>query len=266
MTTNLGDGWNAGATYEDFMGRWSRPLAEEFISRVDLPPGLHWLDVGTGTGALAAAICALAQPASVVGCDPSPAFVSSARERLVDHRVTFAVAGTGNLPRREGGYDAVVSGLALNFFPDPGQAMEEQLDIVGPDGLVGAFVWDYSEGMQFLRYFWRAAATIEPKAAEMDEGRRFPICTPDAMEALLRAAGVERIRGFSLSVPTVFSGFEDYWRPFLGGTGPAPSLVSMLTEEKRSALVDELRRRLPIKSDGSIELQARAWAVVGNRA
>jgi ubiquinone/menaquinone biosynthesis C-methylase UbiE len=208
------------------MGRWSRPLAEEFVRWLDLLPGGHWLDVGTGTGALAAAIWKLTEPASVVGCDPSAAFIDSARRGLTDPRVTFVVAGAGALPRREGGYDAVVSGLALNFFPDPAQAMRAQLCLLRPGGVVGALVWDYAEGMEFLRHFWDAAAAIEPGAAEMDEGKRFRICHPEALDQLLTTAGAERVRVDSLSLPTVFSSFDDYWQPFLGGTGPAPGSPS----------------------------------------
>ncbi len=222
------------------MGRWSRPLAQDFVRWVDPPPDGHWLDIGTGTGALATAICAMARPASVVACDPSVPFIESAQQRLPDSRVTFVVAEAGSLPRRKGGYDAIVSGLALNFFPDPGLAMEEQLSTVCPGGLVGAFVWDYAYGMEFLRHFWDAAAAIEPKAADMDEARRFPICNPDSLKSLFEA-------------------------PFLGGTGPAPRLVSTLSSEQREALIDDLKSRLPIQSGGSIELWARAWAVVGHR-
>jgi SAM-dependent methyltransferase len=266
MTPDVGDGWNAGATYEAFMGRWSRPLAEEFVRWLDQPSGGHWLDVGTGTGALAAAICSMAQPASVVACDPSAPFIETARQGLADSRVTLEVAGIGSLPRREGGYDAVVSGLALNFFPDPDAAMKEQLSVACPGGVVGAFVWDYAEGMEFLRHFWDAACAIEPAAAEVHEGRRFPICNPDALQALFEAAGANRVRGGSVSVPTAFASFEDYWHPFLAGTGPAPSLVSALSAEQRDVLADDLKRRLPFQSGGSIELRARAWAVMGHRS
>lgn len=265
MSSPSGDGWNAGETYEDFMGRWSRPLAEEFVRWMDPAPGGHWLDLGTGTGALVTAICALARPSSVVACDPSTPFLESARRGLSDPRATFVIGGTGRLPHREGGYDAIASSLALNFFPDPGLAMAEQLDAVRPGGLVGAVVWDYAEGMEFLRHFWDAATAIEPEAVEMDEGRRFPICHRRSLEILLESAGAEHVRGGSVSVPTTFSCFEDYWRPFLGGTGPAPNLVSMLSEEKRGALVNDLKKRLPVLDGGAIELQARAWAVVGRR-
>jgi SAM-dependent methyltransferase len=194
MTSPESDGWNAGKTYEDFMGRWSRPLALKFLEWIAPTPGGHWMDVGTGTGALAAAICRIARPASVVACDPSAAFIESARGELADPRVTFVVAG----------------------------------------------------------------------AASLDEGRRFPICNPEALESLFEEAGVERVRVAPVSVPTEFGSFEDYWRPFLGGTGPAPGFVATLSEDQRRSLVDELRRRLSAQDGGPIRLQARAWAVVGH--
>ncbi len=178
-----GEGWSAGASYEDFMGRWSRLVAAKFVEWVESEPGGHWLDVGTGTGALAAAICSLAQPRSVVACDTSEPFIETARQRLTDPRVTFEVSGVGNLPMRQGGYDAVVSGLALNFFPDLDLAVREQLSAAASVGRVGAYVWDYAQGMEFLRYFWDPAVVVEPAAAELDEGRRFPICRPQALFA-----------------------------------------------------------------------------------
>jgi hypothetical protein len=67
----------------------------------------------------------------------------------------------------------------------------------------------------------------------------------------------------AIEVPTVFADFDDYWRPFLGGQGPAPGYAMSLTEERRGALRDLLRTRLPSGPDGSVPLTARAWAVRG---
>ena len=94
----LSDKWAAGATYEDFMGRWSRLLAPRFISWLPVRSTAHWLDVGCGTGALGDAICAGAHPASVVACDPSEPFVEYARQHQVDSRVSFVVAKSCNMP------------------------------------------------------------------------------------------------------------------------------------------------------------------------
>ena len=45
------DRWQAGDSYDAYMGRWSRPLATRFVGWLDLGPGLEWLDVGCGTAA-----------------------------------------------------------------------------------------------------------------------------------------------------------------------------------------------------------------------
>jgi len=266
LTARTANGWNEGTSYEAFMGRWSRPLSDKFVDWLAVPPGGHWLDVGTGTGALAAAVCRSASPSSVLACDPSASFVKEARSRLDDHRVSFAIAGIGDLPVREDGYDAVVSGLALNFFPDCAGAVREQLAAVRPGGTVGALVWDYSDGMEFLRHFWDAAAVVDPKAAEVDEARRFPICRPEPLKSLFESSGAENVRVESIVIPTVFPDFNSYWSPFLGNAGPAPRFVSSLTEERRDALARVLQDRLPVNAEGAIELKARAWAVAGCRS
>jgi len=257
------DKWAAGGIYEDFMGRWSRILASRFVSWLCVPPGARWLDVGCGTGALADAICAGASPASVLACDPSESFIEYARRRGVDPRVSFVVGGSGELPTRPGGFDSVTSLLALNFFPKPEDAIEEMRRITALNGLVSACVWDYAERMEFLRSFWDCAAAVDATATELDEGRRFPICRPDALESLFREGGLVDVACDSLEIPTRFSTFTDFWKPFLGGTGPAPSYVARLDSRQREALATRLERSLPRELDGTISLLARAWVVRG---
>ena len=60
---------------------------------------------------------------------------------------------------------------------------------------------------------------------------------------------------------TLFANFEDYWHPFLGGQGPAPSYAMSLDEIARARLRDLIRERIPLEKDGSISLIARARAV-----
>lgn len=263
MRPDVPDKWAAGSIYDGFMGRWSRLLAPRFVSWLRIPGDVHWLDVGCGTGALTRAICSHASPASVLGCDPAEPFIAYAREQAPDDRAAFVVAGTGNLPPRAGGYGSVTSLLALNFFPDAGAAIREMRALTAAGGSVSACVWDYREGMVFLRRFWDAAVALDATARELDEGRRFPICRHDALAELFRAGGLHDVRCEPIEIATEFAGFDDYWRPFLGGTGPAPSYVASLDEDHRAALKRELERTLARHSDGSISLTARAWAVQG---
>jgi SAM-dependent methyltransferase len=257
------DRWAAGATYEDFMGRWSRALAPRFVAWLQVRPAAHWLDVGCGTGALSDAVCAGARPASVVACDPSESFVEYARERQVDRRIEFVVAGVGRLPTRPGGFDSVTSALALNFFPEPLAAAEEMRRVTAAGGLVSACVWDYAGRMELLRRFWDSAAAVDPSARDLDEGVRFPLCRPDALDALFRGAGLGHVVCEAIEIPTRFSSFSELWTPFLGGTGPAPSYVASLEPRQRETLARHFEDSLPREPDGAICLAARAWAVRG---
>jgi hypothetical protein len=181
----------------------------------------------------------------------------------VDPRVSFVVGGIGQLPIRPGGFDSVTSLLALNFFPKPGDATEEMRRLTAMSGLVSACVWDYADRMEFLRCFWDSVRAVDGSAVELDEGRRFPICRPDALESLFREAGLADVVSDSIEIPTRFSTFAEFWKPFLGATGPAPSYVAGLDSPYREALATRLERSLPREPDGAISLVARAWVVRG---
>jgi SAM-dependent methyltransferase len=257
------DRWAAGATYEAFMGRWSRQLAAEFVAWLAVPGRVHWLDVGCGTGALTTAICRDADPASVVGCDPAEPFIEYARRQAQDGRAAFVVAGAGGLPRQADGYGSVTSLLALNFLPDPAAAVREMRSLAASHGIVSACVWDYGGRMEFLRCFWDAVGTVDAAARALDEGARFPLCRPPALTDVFCAGGLRDVRCEPIEIPTVFASFEDYWQPLLGGTGPAPSYVASLDAERRATLARTLEQALPRGPGGTIPLRARAWAVRG---
>jgi SAM-dependent methyltransferase len=257
------DNWLVSDAYEQFMGRWSRRVADQFIRWLTPPASWRWLEVGCGTGALTQAICHNTDPATVIACDPSPHFVSFASRSLVHPAVTFLVAGVDDLPRSKDGFDAVVSGLVLNFVPDPAEAVRAMLKRLRPGGLVAAYVWDYNDGMQFLRIFWEAAVELDPGVADLDERHRFPTCHPDALVDLLEGEGLDLVDSRALDTATPFPDFDSYWAPFLGGTGPAPSYVESLHPAARERLRLHLKQRLALNADEPIQLSARAWAVRG---
>jgi SAM-dependent methyltransferase len=265
------DVWAQGATYEMYVGRWSRPVAKEFLAWLAPAPGGAWLDVGCGTGALAQAILAQAAPSRVLGVDASAGFVAHARAHVTDARAAFVVGDAQQLADvaevAAATFDAAVSALVLNFVPDPARAVAGMARALRPGGVAAAYVWDYAGEMQLLRYFWDAAVALDPDGAgPLDESRRFPLCREDRLAALFAAAGLADVTTRRLDVPTRFVDFADYWTPFLGGQGPAPTYVAHLAAPARDALAERLRRTLPTAPDGSIALTARAFAVRGVRA
>jgi SAM-dependent methyltransferase len=258
-----GQVWEQGDVYDGYMGRWSRLVAAGFVDWLGVADGSRWLDVGCGTGQLSSRILERARPAALACVDPSGSFVETARMRLGD-RADCRVADAANLPFEDGSFDAVVSGLVLNFVPDVAAAVAEQARVTR--GLVGAYVWDYAEGMQMLKLFWDEAAAVDPSAAELDEGARFPIAREDALRDAFGTAGLQDVESRAIEVPTVFKDFDDLWKPFLGGQGPAGALAVGLGQEPREELRERLRARVPVGADGSIALSARAWAVKGSAA
>ncbi len=259
------EAWSSALAYEKFMGRWSRLVAREFILWLGVAPDMTWLDVGCGTGALTEAIFELASPHYIVGSDGSEAYIDFLRQRLTDERLCFDVESALGLNFDDEFYGNTVSGLTLNFVSTPPICVAEMARVTKPGGTVAAYVWDYADGMQMLRYFWNAATELDPAAHELDEGVRFAICKPETLAALFRDAGSENVETRAIDVPIVFQDFDDYWQPFLGAQGPAPHYVTSLSEEHRAALRDRIHATLPTSKGGFISLQARAWAVRGTR-
>ncbi len=257
------EAWSSADPYEPFVGRWSRLVAADFVRWLDPPRGLRWLDVGCGTGALSGAVLQGSAPASLVGVDPSQAYVARAAQQLEDPRASFRVGDAGDLPLPDASVDRVVCGLVLNFVPDPAGAVGEMRRVLVPGGTAAAYVWDYAEGMQMLRLFWDAAIAEDPGAAALDEAARFPICRPGGLAGSFATAALSGVESLAIEVETQFRDFDDYWTPFLGGQGPGPGYCAQLTPDRRERLRRRLSETLPTGPDGSIRLTARAWAVRG---
>jgi len=253
------DNWERGNPYEQYVGRWSRRVAPRFLSWLNVPDHRRWLDVGCGTGALSAAILDQCSPASVVGVEPSEGFLKTAAENLAG-RAALRQGSATAIPLADASVDVVVSGLVLNFVPDQRAALGEMARVTEKGGTIAAYVWDYAGKMELMRYFWDAAVELDANAARLDEGPRFPLCRPAALEKLFADAALKGAEVKPIDIPTRFASFDDYWHPFLGGQGPAPAYAMSLDEAVRVRLRDHLRERLPTAADGSISLIARAWA------
>jgi SAM-dependent methyltransferase len=257
------DVFHVGQAYESYVGRWSRSVAGVLIDWLALPVRGRWLDVGCGTGALTEIILSRTAPTGVTGIDCSEGFVAHARRHLRDGRANFKSGNAEAMPFRDGAFDAILSGLVLNFIPHPEKAIAEMRRTLRAGGTAAVYVWDYAGKMQLMRYFWDSAVALDPDALTLNEARRFSMCKPEPLLALFEEGGFDRCECRSIDVPTVFANFDEYWSPFLGGQGSAPTYCGSLSEQRRSRLRDHLRATLPIGGDGAIRLMARAWAIRG---
>ena len=238
-------------------------VAQQFIPWLAVAPGSRWLDIGCGSGTLIAEILRSQAPDEVWGADPEENFLAFARSRCTDPRCHIIKADAQSLPLDLTGFDATVSGLALNLIPDPARALSEMARATRVDRVVGVYVWDFAERMQLFRALWDAAVELDPAAAELDHGRRYGLCRPDRLQSLFEGAGLQQIEHASFDVKLAFRDFDDYWQPLLNGGGHATGYVMSLDARHRDALRDRIRAKLQPGNAGSIHLEARAWAVRG---
>lgn len=258
------ESWGEGDPYEYFMGRWSRLLADRFVRWIGSPEGLRWLDVGCGSGALGAAVISRCGPAGITAVDQSEGFVKTARDRL-GPLAECKVGNALSLPLNDSAVDITVSGLMLNFIPVPERALDEMKRVTKVGGTVAAYIWDYAGKMEFLRHFWDAVVDLQPEAENLRESRRFANSNGDFLRCQFACAGFAGIETQPIDITMRFTDFDDYWLPFLGGQGPAPTYVQTLIGPDQANLREALKDRLVTEPNGSINLEARAWAVRGTR-
>ena len=263
MPTHDPNLWGASDAYERYMGRWSRRVAPVFTRWIDPAPGARWIDIGCGTGVLTSTILASCQPSRVLGIDSSDVFLRSAAVNVPDPRVSFKQDNAQAIAEPDASFDIAVSGLVLNFLPDKDAAIREMARIVRPGGAVALYVWDYAGHMQIMRAFFDVATALDPRAAEYDDGVKAPICRPNPLAESLTRSGLRDVEVHAIDIPAAFDSFDDYWAPFLGGTGSAPKYCTSLDDTARDRLKQEVRRRLPTGPDGEILMAVRAWAAKG---
>jgi SAM-dependent methyltransferase len=177
--------------------------------------------------------------------------------------VRFEVGDAQALSYRDASFDHAMSQFVINFIPDHEKALREMRRVTRPGGVVSSCVWDYGAGMESLRIFWDEAVALEPAAAPKHE-RNMKLTREGELGVLWRKLGLIGVREQPLLIEQAFASFDDYWGPFLKGTGPGGAYVVSLDAERRTQLEARMRTRLlGGKADGAFALKARAWCVRG---
>ena len=246
--------------YDRHIGRYGRELARALIDAAGVRPGERALDVGCGPGALTTELVALLGSEHVTAIDPSAPFAEACRLRLPG--VHVEVAAAESLPFGDSTFDHALSQLVVNFMTDPASGVREMARVTRRGGTVAAAVWDYAGEMTLLRCFWDAAVAVDPSAAERHEGN-MPYCTASDLGVLWSSAGVADVAVAPVTVSAGYDGFDDLWQPLELGVAPSGAYAASLPVERRTALKEELRRRLEV-GDGPFRLTARAWLATGS--
>ena len=244
--------------YDRFMGRYASGLAPKLADAAGVRPGMRVLDVGCGSGALAVELAGRVGEDSVAAIDPAPDFVAACQARIPGADVREGVAEA--LPWDDGTFDAAICSLVVAWMSDADQGIGEMARVTKPGGTIAAAMWDlHGGGMQMLLHFWRAAREVDPSVAEEEQPRAGT--HEGDLVARFGRAGLQGVTGGTLETSVNYADFDDYWKPFTGGAGPATgAFYASLDDAGKETLRNTVRASLP---EGQFTLPARAWLALG---
>jgi SAM-dependent methyltransferase len=245
----------AADAYGRFMGRYSEPLADQFLDWAGVQPGYRVLDVGAGPGALTARLVERVGAANVRALDPAPPFVAALRERCPGVEVLQGAAES--IPVADGAVDAALAQLVVHFMTDPVAGLREMARVTVPGGVVAVSVWDVSGGRAPMSHFLRAVRGTGAGAPETpgQQGTR-----EGQLPEVATAAGLRAVESGELTVEVHYDTFEEWWEPYTLGVGPAGDHVAGLDDAGREALRERCREVLPA---APFDIRATAWCARG---
>ena len=248
-----------GATYDRYMGRWSRIVGDVFLDWLAPERNLRWLDVGCGNGAFTEMLFERCAPAAIGGVDPSEAQLAFARAQPAAKLAKFHQGDAMALPFPDDAFDAAVMPLVIFFVPDPAKGVAEMARVVRAGGIVAAYGWDLTGGgfpYTALQQEMRELGVTHgmppsPEAARLD-----------VLQELWTGAGLQSIETRAIEVQRTFDDFEDWWQTVLTGPSVSAKLAAM-APDVRAALKERMRAHHPADASGRVTYGARANAVKG---
>jgi ubiquinone/menaquinone biosynthesis C-methylase UbiE len=245
----------AAAEYDRAFAHVTMHFMPFLLRAARVVPGMHVLDIATGTGLSAeAALTAVGPRGHVVAADVSPAMAEKARERLGNApNASVSVEDGQALSFADSSFDAVLCSLGLMFFPDPVQGLSEFRRVLRPGGRVAVSVNTVVE-RSYNHQINVIIARHMPGLAEAVT-RAFALGEASRLTSLFNEAGLVDIETHTVRRTFVLPSFDAYYGPFERGGGSTGQALAALPEEIRRAVRDEVRRDLADRG-GPIEAEA----------
>ena len=259
----LGQAANVSA-YDRWVGRWSRLFVPAMISAAEVAPGYRVLDISTGTGEAALKVLPTVGVSGVViGADIAPAMLVGARDRLKDPAF-FPVAADGQaLPFKNGGFDAVLCQLGLQFFPDPARGLTEFCRVLRPGRCAAVCVISAQERAPMWGILADVLSRFVPEQRDLLH-LSFALADEKHLEHMFATAGFREVRVERMQREDTVGSFDEYWEPIETGVGSQPQIYVALPEAHRRAVRDEVKARLsPFGSNGRLTMSVEMLVGIG---
>lgn len=244
--------WDAGAAgYDEFVTPTHETLANEALRRVELRPGMRFLDVAAGSGALGLAAARLG--AEAVATDISPRMIdllnAHAREEHLSNLKGLVMDGH-DLQLDDDSFDCSGSMFGVMLFPNLLQGLSEMVRVTRPGGRVVVVTFRPPQQVEFLAFFLKAARQVVPNftGLPMDPPPLpFQVADPARLHQAFVNAGASAITVDTATEHQEFASAAELWN-WVGSSNPiGASMIAGLSSEQRLSvqrvLEDMLRER-----------------------
>lgn len=246
--------WNAvGPGYDEFVTpRWA--LGEEALAHAGLEPGMCFLDVACGSGALALPAARLG--ARVTAVDLSAVMIEKLRGRAREEglaNVEVRVMDGHALDFADGSFDVAGSQFGVMLFPDLPRALREMVRVTRPGGRVLMVVYGPPEEVEFLTFCIPALQVVAPDFEGLPTEPPplpFQVADPDVLRERMAAAGLRQVRIEPAVERLDFGSGAHLWDWFTSSNPLAARMVADLSEGERDEVRQELDRMLRERSGG----------------
>lgn len=245
------DGIAAG--YEEFVTPTHLWLGEEGLRRAGLRPGMRFLDVAAGTGALSLPAARLG--ADVLATDISPSMLERLAARARSEglsNVTTRVMDGHALELEDATFDIAGSQFGVMLFPDMPRALREMARVAKPGGRVLLHVFGAPERVEFLSFLLRAVHAVVPGFAGLPTDPpplEFQLQDPERLRRELTGAGLTDVQVETVSEGMEFRSGKELWdwlvhsNPIVGRILSRLGLTDGQADAIRKALAEQIDER-----------------------
>jgi ubiquinone/menaquinone biosynthesis C-methylase UbiE len=249
--------WDAiAADYDTHVAPGEAGLATDALTLAGLKPGDSFLDVAAGTGGLSLPAARLG--AKVLATDWAPKMIERFDARVGAEGLTNAegrVMDCHTLDIADGTYDVTGSQFGVMLVPDQPQALREMVRVTKPGGKVLLIAYGNPGEFEALHFFIGAVQAVVPAFEGLPEDEpilEFQVADPDIMRARLEEAGLQNVTVDTSRVERIeVRTGRQLWDWLLGGNPIPGMLVSDLTDQQRSDVIEVLDRMVRERSDGN---------------
>lgn len=257
--------------WDDWFEIQQASLTDWLCTNSGLKPGMHVLDLASGTGQPAfTAAQRVAPDGRVVASDFAPEMVAAA-QRLSQRRgitnVEHREVDIENIPYPDASFDAVTCRFGLMFCPDPEKGASEIARVLKPGGRFALAVWDVpAENAQFTSFTSALAEIAPPPPPNPRAPGLFRLAAPGELDSVLRAAGFVDFTIEPQPTEWQFSSPENYWEIMTELAAPLKAASAKLPPETlarlKTSVIEGLRSR---HGSGPLRLLATPLCAIGQK-